>query len=111
MKTILAIFAIAFCATAYAQEDTATVVVKQGDPDIRQTPEQMQQHMLKGMAKITSEQVPEPVKTAVSSADYRGTKTYYKKKKKDEYAVEIKDGEISSFHFFDKNGQPLNKQR
>ena len=66
--------------------------------------------MLKDMTRITGDELPEKVKAAVNSAEFRGAKTYYKHKKKEEYAVEVRDGEISSFHFFDRNGQPRNKQ-
>ena len=95
---------------AHAQ-DTTSVPVKQGDPEVRQSPEQLQQMMLQDMTKITAKDLPEKVKVAINSAEFRGSKTYYKHKEKDEYAVEIKDGEISSFHFFNKDGQPRNKQK
>lgn len=111
MKTLLIIgAAIALSITTYAQ-DTTSVPIKQGDPEIRQTPEQTQQAMLKDMVKISGGEVPEKVQAAVRGAEYKGAKTFYKHKHKDEYAVEIKDGEISGFHFFDKNGQPRNNQK
>ena len=110
MKHLILVACLALSAAAYAQEDTATVVVKQGDPDIRQTPEQMQQSNLRDMKKITTAQLPDPVKAAVNNAHYRGATTYYKHKDKDEYVVEVKAGEVSSFYFYDKNGQPKNKQ-
>ncbi|MGC3943379.1 MAG: hypothetical protein QM762_02395 [Chryseolinea sp.] len=111
MKTLwICAAAVTLSLSAYAQ-DTTSVPVKQGDPEVRQSPEQMQQAMLQDMIKISSSEVPEKVQAAVRGSEFRGTKTYYKHTKKDEYAVEIKDGEISSFHFFDKNGQPRNKQK
>lgn len=99
-----------FAAAATAQDTTATVV-KQGDPVIQQTPEEMQRSMLQGMVKITSKQLPEGIKEALNSSDLKGEKTYYKHKEKDEYAVEVRNGEISSVHLFDKLGRPLNRQR
>jgi hypothetical protein len=108
--TICAVFIILTASAAFAQ-DTTSVPVKQGDPEVRQSPEQLQQAMLQDMTKITGDKLPDKVKAAVNSAEFRGAKTYYKHNKKEEYAVEVKDGEISSFHFFDKNGQPRNKQR
>lgn len=109
---------ITICAAAFAltvaaarAQDTTSVPVRQGDPEVRQSPEQLQESMLKDMTRITGEELPAKVKAAVNSADFRGAKTYYKNSKTEEYAVEVKDGAISSFHFFDKNGQPRNKQR
>ena len=109
-KLLLGAAAIALTITMACAQDTTSVPVKQGDPEVRQSPEQLQQAMLKDMVKITSNELPEKVKAAVNSSDFRGAKTFYKHAKKDEYAVEVKEGEISSFHFFDKNGQPRNKQ-
>lgn len=111
MKAIL-VFAAATALTicgARAQ-DTTSVPVKQGDPEVRQSPEQLQQAMLQDMVKISSDDLPEKVKGAINSAAFRGSKTYYKHKEKAEYAVEVKDGEISSFHFYNKDGMPRNKQ-
>lgn len=103
--------ALTITVASYGQDnDTTEVPVKQGDPEVRQTPEQLQQAMLKDMVQIPSSEAPEKIKAAVSGSDFRGAKTFYKHKSKDEFAVEVKKGEISSFHFFDKNGQPRNKQ-
>jgi hypothetical protein len=112
MKNIL-LCAAAFALTIAAAraQDTTSVPVRQGDPEVKQSPEQLQQDMLTDMTRITGEELPAKVKAAVNSAEFRGAKTYYKNNKKEEYAVEVKDGEISSFHFFDKNGKPRNKQR
>jgi hypothetical protein len=101
---------IVLTATAAHAQDTTSVPVKQGDPEVRQSPEQLQQANLEDMIRITGDELPDKVKAAVNGAEFRGAKTYYKHKQKDEYAVEVKDGEVSSFHFFDKNGQPRNKQ-
>ncbi|HTF20991.1 MAG TPA: hypothetical protein VK658_23110 [Chryseolinea sp.] len=113
MKCIIILCAAAVILTvgAACAQDTTSVPVKQGDPEVRQSPEQLQQSMLQDMTKISGDELPEKVKAAVKGAEFRGAKTYYKHKNKEEYAIEVKDGEISSFHFFDKNGQPRNKQR
>jgi hypothetical protein len=103
--------AIAFSATAAYAQDTTSVPVKQGDPEVRQSPEQLQQEMLQEVTRITGDELPDKVKAAVNSAHFKGAKTYYKHNEKDEYVVEVKDGEISSYHFFDKDGKPRNKQR
>lgn len=108
-RLFLAAIAIMFGSASFGQDTTATVV-KQGDPVIQQSPEEMQRSMLQDMVKITSKQIPEGVKEAVSSSDFKGQKTYFKHKKKDEYAVEVKEGEISSIYFFDKMGKELNGQ-
>lgn len=108
----LSVFAFAMLLTGMATfaQDTTSVVMKQGDP-VPLSPEKTQEVMLKDMVRIGSEQVPESVRRAISDAAFRGDKTFYKHKEKDEYAVEIKEGEVTKFHFFDKDGRPLSNQR
>jgi len=91
-------------------QDTTRTPVPQGDPELKQAPDQLNQSMLQDMVKISSGQLPDELKTAVEGDDFKGAKTYYKHKKRKEYAVEVRDGEVSSFHFFDKDGKPLNKR-
>ncbi len=106
MKTIWLCAAITMGTfTLAAAQDTTSAPIREGDPAVRQTPDQLQQSMLKDMVKITSAQLPEGVKEASSGDDFQGSKTYYKHRNKDEYAVEVKNGEVSSFHFFDKEGK------
>jgi len=103
--------AVALSITAACAQDTARTTVRQGDPELRQSSEELQREMLQGMTRISASDLPEKVKAAINSADFKGAKTYYRNKKKDEFVVETKDGEISSYHFFDKNGLPRNKQQ
>src|SRR5689334_5329512 len=93
--------AVALSITAASAQDTARTTVTQGDPQLRQSSEELQRNTLEGMTRITAADLPEKVKAAINSADFKGTKTYYQNKKKDEFVVETKDGEISSYHFFD----------
>jgi hypothetical protein len=111
MKTliILTVTLASLMGTAVAQDTTRTPI-PQGDPELKQAPDQLNQSMLQDMVKITSDQLPEEVKTALEGDNFKGGKTYYKHKKRKEYAVEVRDGEVSSFHFFDKNGKSLNKR-
>ncbi len=91
-------------------QDTTRTPIPQGDPELKQSPDQLNQSMLKDMVKITSAQLPEELKAALEGDEFKGSKTYYKHKKKKEYGIEVRDGEVSSFHFFDKDGRPLNKR-
>jgi len=94
----------------YAQLDTAKTPVKQGDPAVRQSSEEIQQDALRDMVKIGANDLPAELKKTLKQADYNGeTKTFYKHKKNEEYAVEIKKGEITSYYLFDKHGKPINK--
>ena len=91
-------------------QDTTRTPIPQGDPELKQAPDQLNQSMLQDMVKISSTQLPEDVKAAIAGDEFKGSKTYYKHKKRKEYGVEVRDGEVSSFHFFDKDGKPLNKR-
>jgi hypothetical protein len=111
MKAILISAAtLALTITVAVAQDTARTTVRQGDPELRQSSEEMQRNTLEGMTKISASDLPEKVKTAINSAGFKGGKSFYQNKKKDEFVVEVKDGEITSYHFFDKNGRPRNKQ-
>ncbi|MEJ7644200.1 MAG: hypothetical protein WKF87_06375 [Chryseolinea sp.] len=106
---ILSIALVSIIGVAHSQDTTRTPV-PQGDPELKQSPDQLNQSMLQDMVKITSAQLPDDVKAAMMGDEFKGSKTYYKHKKRKEYGVEVRDGEVSSFHFFDKDGQPLNKR-
>jgi len=110
MKTLMFAACIILSASAFAQTDTTSFVVKQGDPAVQATPDDIQQMNLKDMTKVMINDMPEDVKSAIGNARYKGTQTYYKHKNKDEYAVEVKEGEVTSYHFYDKNGKPLNQR-
>jgi hypothetical protein len=97
------------CLKAQAQDST-NAPVNQGDPSSRQTSEAVQENMLKDMVKIPVSQLPESVRKVVESDEFKGSKTYYKHKTKDEYCVEVRDGEVSSFHLYDKDGNPINRR-
>ncbi|HTE30195.1 MAG TPA: hypothetical protein VK666_07460 [Chryseolinea sp.] len=94
---------------ANAQDSTRTPVI-QDDPPVKQSPQDIKRSSLQDMVTISSTKLPEAIKKAVEGAEFKGSKTYYKHKKKDEYAVEVRDGEVSSLHFFDKDGKSINKR-
>lgn len=111
MKKLL-IIACALLGTAaagYAQDTTSTPT-PQGDPVLRQSSDELQRNLLTDMVKIPSTQLPEGVRKAVEGEAFKGSKTFFKHKDKDEYAVEVRSGEVSSFNFFDKEGHPINKR-
>lgn len=92
-------------------QDTTSVPIKQDDPELRQSSQQLQQNNLKDMVKIDVRDVPAELKKALQRQEYKGdSKTYYKHKERDEYGVEIQAGEVTHFYLFDKNGKPVNKQ-
>lgn len=109
-KIILTTAALALSCLAFAQ-DTTNVPVKEGDPAVDQSSREMEQSMLQDMVRVPQRQVPDEVKKAVQGNDFKGIKTYFKHRSKDEYAVEVTVGEVSSFHFFDENGKPINQRR
>ena len=119
MTKIKLLAAGAFClllSAGYAQEsdlDTAKNPVRQGDPAVRQTPEQIQENTLRDMVEISESEIPESMQNALKGEHYKGeSKTFYKSKDGDEYAVEIKDGNITQTYRFNKQGSPINdKQR
>ena len=83
MKTLtvsLILFA-SVCLKVQAQDSTNTA--NQGDPSLRQSSKAVQENILKDMVKIPSAQLPESVKKAVESDEFKGSKTYYKHKTKD----------------------------
>jgi hypothetical protein len=103
-------------AGAYAQEnsdrDTAQNPIRQGDPAVRQTPEEIQENGLRDMVKISEKEIPASMQNALKGSDYKGeSKTFYKSKDGDNYAVEIKDGNITQTYRFDKQGKPVNDKR
>ena len=117
MKKTKIILAGALCILAsagFAQQpelDTAQNPVRQGDPTVTQTPEQVQDNSLRDMVKISDSEIPESLQNALKGSDYKGeSKTFYKSKSGDEYAVEIKDGNITQIYRFDKQGKPINKR-
>jgi hypothetical protein len=116
MKKINLILAGAFCmvlSTSLAQEssvlDTAKNPVQQGDPAVRQSPEQIQENTLRDMEEISESEIPESMQNALKGEDYAGeSKTFYKSKDGKSYAVEIKDGNITQTYRFNKQGKPIN---
>ena len=94
-----------------AQLDTTENPIKQDDPALRQSSKEIQQSILHDMVKISANELPAALKKTLEQADYKGqNRTFYKNKKKKEYAVEIQHGEITSFYLFDKDGKPINSQ-
>lgn len=109
MKTFIVIsFALMVSLGIAYGQDTTKTPIPQDDPVMKQSSEELQRNLLKDMVKITSVQLPEGVKKAMESNELKGSKVFYKHKTKDEYAVEIREGEVSSFKFFDKDGNPIN---
>ncbi|WP_276369555.1 hypothetical protein [Chryseolinea sp. H1M3-3] len=101
---------------AYAQEssdlDTAQNPVRQGDPAVRQSPEEIRDNGLRDMVKISAREIPANLQNALKGDDYKGeSKTFYKSKDGESYAVEIKDGNITQIYRFDKEGKPVNDKK
>lgn len=118
MKTLKLIIMSALCtvffAAAYAQEprdvDTTSNPVNQGDPAVRQSPEQIQENDRRDMVKISEDEIPASMQNALKGSDYKGkSKTFYRSKSGDSYLVEIQDGNITQSYRFDKQGKPINK--
>lgn len=97
---------------AYAQEsdlDTTQHPIRQGDPAIRQSPEQIQENSLRDMVKISEDEIPSAMVNALKGDDYKGeSKTFYRSKDGDSYLVEIRDGNTTHSYRFDKQGKPIN---
>lgn len=116
MKTIRFIMAGTFClamSVAFAQEssglDTAKHPVRQGDPAVRQSPEQIKENTLRDMVEIPESEIPSTMQNALKGEDYQGeSKTFYKSKDGESYAVEIKDGNITQTYRFNKQGKAIN---
>lgn len=113
IKLILAVTFCMFLSVGFAQEpselDTAKNPVRQGDPAVRQSPEQTQENTLRDMVEISESEIPESMKNALKGDDYAGeSKTFYKSKDGESYAVEIKDGNITQTYRFNKQGNPIN---
>ena len=99
--------------SAYAQEtsgpDTAKNPVREGDPAVRQSPEEMRQNDLRDMVKISADEIPPSLQNALKGDDYKGeSKTFYRSKSGDSYLVEIQDGNITQTYRFDKKGKQIN---
>ena len=110
-KILLTTAGLAISCLAFGQQDTTHApVVIEGDPAVRQSSREIEQTMLQDMVRIPQRQVPEEVRKAVQGNDFKGIKTYFKHRSKDEYVVEVTVGEVSSLHFFDKNGKPINQR-
>jgi hypothetical protein len=116
MKKIKLILTGTFCtllSVGFAQEssslDTAKNPVQQGDPTVRQSPEQIQENTLRDMVEISESEIPNSMQNALKGDDYKGeSKTFYKSKDGESYAVEIKDGNITQTYRFNKQGKPIN---
>ena len=100
---------------AYAQEssdlDTAQNPVRQGDPAVRESPEELQDNGLRDMVKITEKEIPESMENALKGESSGESKTFYRSEDGDEYAVEIKDGNTTQVYRFDKQGNPINERK
>ena len=106
----------AFAAVGYAQEtsdrDTAQNPVRQGDPAVRQSPDEIQDNGLRDMVKITEKDIPEEMENSMKGEGFTGdSKTFYRSEDGNEFAVEIKDGNTTQVYRFDKQGKPINDRR
>lgn len=118
MKKVKSILTTAFCVVmsiGYAQQssdlDTVQNPVRQGDPAVRQSPEQIQENTLRDMEEISESEIPKNMQNALKGEDYAGeSKTFYKSKDGKSYAVEIKDGNITQTYRFNKQGKPINEK-
>ena len=82
-KIILTVAGLGASCLAFAQ-DTTKVPVNEGDTAVHQSPNET---MLQDMVWIPQRQVPEEVMKAVQGNDFKGNKSNFKHKNKDEYAV------------------------
>lgn len=97
--------------SAAAQDSTKTLG-SEGDPALRESSEDLRQMNLRDMVKISAADLPDAVKKTLERPNYKGPeKTFYKHKSKEEYGVEIRDGEITQFFQFDKNGKLVTNRR
>jgi hypothetical protein len=112
MKAIFFLTAILFGSiTLTCAQDSTRVPIRQGDPTLRQTTDEIRQDNLKDMVEVNAEEIPAELNRVIQKQEYRGEKkTYYKHKEKDEYAVEVHSGEVTYFYLFDKNGKPIYRQ-
>ena len=113
MRLIMAGTLCLFMSAAFAQEssdlDTIKNPVQQGDPTVRQSPEQIQENTLRDMVEISESEIPSTMQNALKGKDYQGeSKTFYKSKDGESYAVEIKDGNITQTYRFNKQGKAFN---
>ena len=78
-------------AAAYAQEtvlDTAQNPVRQGDPAVTQSSDQVRENNLRDMVKISESEIPADMVNALKGTDYKGeSKTFYRSKKGEKNAV------------------------
>lgn len=111
MKALFSICILFASITLTTAQDTTSVPIRQGDPVLRQSSDEIQRTNLIDMVEISAEEMPARLKTELQKKEYRGEKqTYYKHKQKDEYAVEVQSGEVTYFYLFDKNGKSIHKQ-
>lgn len=67
----------------HAQVDTTENPVKQDDPAVRQSSEEIQQNIIRDMVKISANELPDALKKTLQQVDYKGQhKTFYKDKRK-----------------------------
>lgn len=102
-----------FLSASFAQEstvlDTTQNPVRQGDPAVRQSPEQIKDNTLRDMVEISESEIPGSMQNALKGDNYQGeSKTFYKSKDGKSYAVEIKDGNITQTYRFNEQGKPIN---
>ena len=112
MKLLMGCVLCWFMTTAYAQEqvlDTTQNPVREDDPAVRQSAEQVQENDLRDMVKISPNEIPADMQNALKGSDYKGkSKTFYRSKSGDSYLVEIQDGNITHTYRFDKKGKRIN---
>ncbi|HEX5172018.1 MAG TPA: hypothetical protein VFW11_22725 [Cyclobacteriaceae bacterium] len=101
MKKSILLLAVAFFLSlpaALAQSDTTGVRAK--DPT-------------KDMVKITSTELPQPVKDALSSSSYTGWESgdIYRSENSDKYVIKVGDATQPKYYYFDRNGKPIKMKK
>jgi len=102
-----------FAATSYAQDTTRTKSREsqsQQNPQQKQQSDQMRNDDMKGWTKVQSSEVPEQLRTTLSSSQYTGWEsgTIYRDKDGDKYRLTT-TGNNPKTYYFDKNGKATTK--
>lgn len=89
--------------------DTLRDPVKQGDPEVRQNPADI--NYVQNMTKILPEDLPKAVRQTLQGPEYLGWEkaTIYKNKAGDRFLIEIRNGDKVRYYRFDKEGKPVDE--
>jgi hypothetical protein len=111
IKVLLA-SALVIGAIAVNAQDTTRVSGqdKTAPQDQTQTPKQDQPNYLKDMTVIQASEVPASLRSTLQGDQYKGwesNSTIYRSKNSDQFVVEMREGNQTKIHRFDKNGKAV----